>query len=97
MTGYVDIDHWETHDGGDPIDGPILLTDEPTGDAMHWTPQEDGVNDEPTVCIAHGAFIPCRRHSEHRYTANPFWVKSVHDYQTSSIPDLTWEPAWERP
>ena len=41
-TGYPDIDHWEAHDGGDPIDGPILLTDEPTGDAMHWTPQEDG-------------------------------------------------------
>ena len=40
-TGYPDIDHWETHDGGDPIDGPILLIDEPTGDAMHWTPQED--------------------------------------------------------
>ena len=40
-TGYPDIDHWETHDGGDPIDGPTILTDEPTGDAMHWTPQED--------------------------------------------------------
>jgi len=41
MTGYPDLDWWETHDGGEPIDGPTLLTDEPTGDAMHWTPRED--------------------------------------------------------
>jgi len=37
-TGYVDLDWWLTHDGGDPIDdGPVTLTDEPTGDAMRWT------------------------------------------------------------
>ena len=23
--------------GGDDLDGPMLLTDEPTGDAMRWT------------------------------------------------------------
>lgn len=49
--------------------------------------------DTATVCIAHGAFVPCRKRGEHRYTDNPFWVKSVHDYQTSTIADLTWEPA----
>jgi hypothetical protein len=27
--------------GGDPIDGPTLLTDEPTGDAMRWDPTSD--------------------------------------------------------
>ena len=45
MTGH----EWEFVDlvyaiakGGEDIDGPILLTDEPTGDAMRWTPtQED--------------------------------------------------------
>jgi len=52
--------------------------------------------DQPTVCIAHGAFIPCREDGEHRYTDNPFWVKSVREYQTSAIGGLTWEPAWER-
>jgi len=54
-----------------------------------------GDEDSPTVCIAHGRFIPCRKDGEHRYTANPFWVKSVRDYQESPIADLTWEPAWE--
>jgi hypothetical protein len=53
-------------------------------------------NDAPTVCIAHGRFIPCRKDNEHRYTSNPYWVKSVSDYQTSIIEGLTWEPAWER-
>lgn len=37
-TGYVDLDHWLDHDGGPDLDGPVLLTDEPSGDAMHWTP-----------------------------------------------------------
>jgi len=62
---------------------------------LHWI-RGGEVIDEPTVCIAHGAFTPCRRDGEHRYTTNPFWVKSVRDYQTSDIPGLTWEPAWER-
>lgn len=53
-------------------------------------------SDSPTVCIAHGAFIPCRKDGDHRYTVNPYWVKSVRDYQTSTIDGLTWEPAWER-
>lgn len=48
------------------------------------------------VCIAHGRFIPCRKDGEHRYTSNPYWVKSVRDYHESPITDLTWEPAWER-
>jgi hypothetical protein len=47
------------------------------------------------VCIAHGAFIPCGKDGEHRYSENPFWAKSVIDYQTSEISGLTWEPAWE--
>lgn len=51
--------------------------------------------DEPTVCIAHGSFVPCRKSGEHRYSHNPYWVKSVHDYQSSPIVGLTWEPAWE--
>ena len=46
------------------------------------------------VCVAHGAFIPCRKDGEHRYTSNPYWVKAVRDYQTSPIENLTWEPAW---
>ena len=44
MTGH----EWDCPDlvyaiakGGEDIDGPIQLTDEPTGDAMRWTPQED--------------------------------------------------------
>jgi hypothetical protein len=49
-------------------------------------------SDAPTVCVRHGRFIPCRKDGEHAYTANPFWVKSVRDYQTSTIPGLTWEP-----
>lgn len=48
-----------------------------------------------TVCIAHGRFIPCRKTGQHRYTSNPYWVKSVVDFQGSPIQDLTWEPAWE--
>jgi hypothetical protein len=47
---------------------------------------------EPMVCVAHGRFVPCRKDGEHRYTSNPFWVKSVSDFQTSSIEGLTWEP-----
>jgi hypothetical protein len=50
--------------------------------------------DAPTVCAAHGAFIPCRKDGEHRYTDNPYWVKSVRDYQGSPIVGLTWEPAY---
>lgn len=50
--------------------------------------------DEPTVCIAHGAFMPCRKRGEHRETTNPYWVKSVRDYQSSTIEGLTWEPAF---
>jgi hypothetical protein len=53
--------------------------------------------DAPTVCIAHGAFIPCRKKGEHRETDNPYWVKFVRDYHGSDIKGLTWEPAWERP
>lgn len=52
--------------------------------------------DEPTVCIAHGRFVPCRKSGEHRYTTNPYWVKSVRDYHGSPIVGLAWEPAWER-
>jgi hypothetical protein len=52
---------------------------------------------EPNVvCIAHGRFTPCRGKGEHRITANPFWVKSVRDYQQSDEEGLTWEPAWEQ-
>lgn len=49
-------------------------------------------DDAPTVCIAHGCFIPCRKDGEHRWTDNPYWVKSVRDYQGSTIEGLTWEP-----
>lgn len=52
--------------------------------------------DAPIVCIAHGRFIPCRKRGDHRYTATPYWVKAVRDYQGSTIEGLTWEPAWER-
>jgi hypothetical protein len=51
---------------------------------------------EVTVCIAHGCFVPCRKDGEHRLSVNPFWVKSVRDYQGSADRSLTWEPAWER-
>lgn len=51
--------------------------------------------DGPLVCIAHGAFLPCRWTGEHRVTGNPYWVKAVRDYHHSPIDDLTWEPAWE--
>lgn len=54
-------------------------------------------DDMPTVCIAHGRFIPCRKRGEHRYTENPYWVKAVRDYQGSPVEGLTWEPAWEVP
>lgn len=59
-------------------------------------PDHSADYDAPTVCIAHGRFIPCRKDGEHRYTPNPYWVKSVRDYQESPIPNLSWEPAWER-
>jgi len=38
--GHADLAH-AVDKGGDALDGPSLLTDEPTGDAMRWTPQED--------------------------------------------------------
>lgn len=59
------------------------------------SPDEAVVEDAAVVCIAHGAFIPCRHKGEHRLTQNPFWVKSVRDYHASTIEGLTWEPAWE--
>lgn len=49
--------------------------------------------DAATVCIEHGAFIPCRREGWHYHTQNPRWVKAVRDYQSSTIEGLTWEPA----
>ena len=49
--------------------------------------------DNPTVCITHGRFIPCRNEDWHHFTDNPYWVKSVRDFQGSDDPNLTWEPA----
>ena len=49
--------------------------------------------DSPTVCITHGRFIPCRNEDWHHFTDNPYWVKSVRDFQGSDDPNLTWEPA----
>lgn len=49
--------------------------------------------DNPTVCITHGRFIPCRNEDWHHFTDNPYWVKSVRDFQGSNDPNLTWEPA----
>lgn len=67
-------------------------------DAHHYpvpTPFPPADPGATTVCIAHGSFIPCRRlFAEHRYTDNPYWVKSVRDYHGSTIEGLTWEPAW---
>ena len=73
------------------------LTSDPATirDASAWCDPWCCAEDAPTVCIAHGRFIPCRKAGEHRYTANPFWVKAVRDYQESPTEDLTWEPAWE--
>lgn len=75
-----------------------------TGAQLPWRcPREpvDGPefsgDDAPTVCLAHGRFIPCRSAGEHRYTSNRYWVKSVRDYQQSTNDALTWEPAWESP
>lgn len=51
--------------------------------------------DSASVCIAHGSFTPCHHDGIHRHSVNPYWVKSVIDYQESEIPGLTWEPAWE--
>lgn len=53
-------------------------------------------DDGLTVCIAHGRFVPCRKDGEHCYSSNPYWVKSVQDFQASTIEGLTWEPAMER-
>src|SRR5690606_18895364 len=50
-----------------------------------------------TVCIAHGRFLPCRKDGAHNETTNPFWVKSVRDFQDSTIPGLTWEPTHPEP
>ena len=47
--------------------------------------------DAPTVCIAHGRFIPCRAKGGHGVTQDPFWAKSVRDFQTGTTPGLTWE------
>ena len=49
--------------------------------------------DALTVCIEHGAFVPCRRNGFHYETQNPYWVKAVRDYQSSTVEGLTWEPA----
>ena len=49
--------------------------------------------DALTVCIEHGAFIPCRKRGDHYYSQNPYWVKVVRDYHGSTIEGLTWEPA----
>jgi hypothetical protein len=51
-------------------------------------------HDTPVVCIAHGAFLPCRRQGEHRVTADPRWVKSVREHHQSPH-DHPWVPAWE--
>lgn len=51
--------------------------------------------DALTVCIEHGTFVPCRRDGFHYTSQNPYWVKAVRDYQESTIPGLTWEPASE--
>lgn len=49
---------------------------------------------EAMVCIAHGRFIPCRKEGQHRLTSNPYWVKSVTDYQLGDDPNQTWVAAW---
>lgn len=49
--------------------------------------------DALTVCIEHGAFIPCRRENGCYVSQNPYWVKAVRDYQSSTILGLSWEPA----
>ena len=49
--------------------------------------------DALTVCIEHGRFVPCRREVGCYVSQNPYWVKAVRDYQTSTVPGLTWEPA----
>jgi hypothetical protein len=37
LAEYPDLAHaWDN--GGDDLDGPVALTDEPGGDAMRWTP-----------------------------------------------------------
>jgi hypothetical protein len=36
LAEYPDLAHaWDK--GGDDLDGPVALTDEPSGDAMRWT------------------------------------------------------------
>jgi hypothetical protein len=94
--GYLRGQHPWTRN--DEIDDPI-----PTG----VSPPRGGRNANPyrallspptadaQVCIAHGRYVPCRLEGEHRYSTNPFWVKSVADFQGSTIEGLTWEPAWE--
>lgn len=57
----------------------------------------DALDDPPAVCITHGRFLPCRREGVHNVSQNPHWVKSVQDYQSSTIEGLTWEPARARP
>lgn len=52
---------------------------------------------EAMVCIAHGRFIPCRKEGQHRLTSDPYWVKSVTDYQLGEGPNMTWVPAWHHP
>ena len=96
------IPRFEPRANGEIRIDPSTLSTPPADDAAAAGASEEGDGrghgdefDAPTVCIAHGAFIPCRKDGEHRYTANPFWVKSVRDYQTSTIDGLTWEPAWE--
>lgn len=37
---YPDLVH-AVSKGGPDLDGPVLLSDEPTGDAMRWTPEEE--------------------------------------------------------
>lgn len=85
---------------GNPHEPVRDVTPEPDRRANVSVPDGEGREmeldpDAPTVCIEHGAFVPCRKAGQHFTSQDPYWVKAVRDYQTSRDPNLTWEPASE--
>lgn len=54
-TGFVDLDHWLDHDGGDPIPWDEL------GDAMVWTASEEETREPARVATTSPDPMPLRR------------------------------------
>lgn len=79
----ADLRHLEGQEAQPPTEAP----EGPQIEAQSVS--EVFLDDMVTVCIAHGAFIPCRRSGKHVYTQNLFWVDRVRQYQQA--PEWLWK------